>query len=365
MIEVGGTVIGFVCVGVAILCFGSNFVPVKKYETGDGMFFQWVLCSAIWFSGLIVNIVRTNYFGLESFISFYPFAMLGGFLWATGNIMVVTIIKCIGLGLGMCLWGATNLLMGWASGSFGLFGLHKQEVPHPTLNYVGVSLAVVGVILFVFVKSETQKDHVPAESRDSYGNTGSKNATAFEDEYKYLLSESIVNSQLMVTPEQRSWVEKLNGGQRRIIGIVLAIISGFFYGVNFDPPQYISDHSTNKNGLDYVFSHFCGIYATSTLYFTIYCISKRNNPIVFPNVILPALISGCLWAIADICWFVANAELQMVISFPLIATGPGLVASLWGILVFKEIRGARNILILATAFAITIVAVTLIALSKK
>lgn len=27
---------GFITAGIAILFFGSNFVPVKKYETGDG-----------------------------------------------------------------------------------------------------------------------------------------------------------------------------------------------------------------------------------------------------------------------------------------------------------------------------------------
>jgi hypothetical protein len=35
--------------------------------------------------------------------------------------------------------------------------------------------------------------------------------------------------------------------------------------VNFDPPQWLIDHSNKENGnstagLDYVFSHFCGIF---------------------------------------------------------------------------------------------------------
>lgn len=34
---------GFITAGIAILFFGSNFVPVKKYETGDGKF----LCTCI------------------------------------------------------------------------------------------------------------------------------------------------------------------------------------------------------------------------------------------------------------------------------------------------------------------------------
>src|SRR5262249_16200407 len=49
-------------------------------------------------AGLIVYIAR-------GFPAFEPFAMLGGFLWCTGNIMVVPIVKLIGLSLGMLLWG--------------------------------------------------------------------------------------------------------------------------------------------------------------------------------------------------------------------------------------------------------------------
>ena len=43
-----------------------------------------------------------------------------GFLWATGNICVVPVIKTIGLGLGLLIWGSFNLLSGWASGRYTL-----------------------------------------------------------------------------------------------------------------------------------------------------------------------------------------------------------------------------------------------------
>ena len=89
---------GFIAAALAVLCFGSNFVPVKKFNTGDGMFFQWVVCSGIFIFGLGVQLVRGNQ-------SFYPLAMLGGFFWATGNVMVVPIVKMIGLGLELTFVG--------------------------------------------------------------------------------------------------------------------------------------------------------------------------------------------------------------------------------------------------------------------
>ena len=73
-------------------------------------------------------------------------------------------------------------------------------------------------------------------------------------------------------------------------------------------------------GLDYVFAHFCGIYVTSTVYFLIYCGSMKNRPRIYSQAILPAFISGVMWAVADASWFEANAILSEPISFPIITT---------------------------------------------
>ncbi len=90
--------IGYICAAVSVICFGSNYVPVKKFQTGDGMFFQWILCVGIWLTGLVVNLIRDG-------PKFEPIAMIGGVLWCTGNLTVVPIIKLIGMGLGLLIWG--------------------------------------------------------------------------------------------------------------------------------------------------------------------------------------------------------------------------------------------------------------------
>lgn len=41
--------IGYIGIVFAVLFFGSNFIPIKKYETGDGMMFQFVVCTGITF----------------------------------------------------------------------------------------------------------------------------------------------------------------------------------------------------------------------------------------------------------------------------------------------------------------------------
>ena len=105
---------GYVAVLVATVFFGSNFVPVKRYETGDGMFFQWLMCAAVCLWGFGLQLVlfaaptatdhvpsahtsveenATNSYADGHAIKFFPLATLGGALWATGNILAVPTIQ--------------------------------------------------------------------------------------------------------------------------------------------------------------------------------------------------------------------------------------------------------------------------------
>ncbi|XP_070553814.1 transmembrane protein 144-like isoform X2 [Ptychodera flava] len=362
--------VGFISAGVAVLFFGSNFVPVKKFESGDGMFFQWIVVSAIWVVGLIVNMIR-------HVPTFHPLAMLGGFLWATGNVTVVPVIKTIGLGLGLCIWGSLNLLMGWTSGRFGWFGL-KPEIPsNQLLNYLGVGFAVFRVIGFLLIKSDgTNLSESKVTAAGQLENNKTGHSDNQYDEFQSLLEKSIADQHVQVHGQQQSspeigsddasWVDKLSPLWKRIVGCSLSVVAGCLYGLNFAPCIWIQDNvdGASKNGLDYVFAHFCGIYVTGTAYFIIYCIVMKNKPKIFPKLILPAMVSGGMWGIAQSAWFIANFTLEEAVSFPIITTGPGIIAALWGVLVFKEIKGKRNLIVLMISFVITITGAVLSGLSK-
>ncbi|XP_042325878.1 transmembrane protein 144 isoform X2 [Sceloporus undulatus] len=314
--------IGFTSSGIAILLFGTNFVPVKKFDTGDGMFFQWILCAAIWIVSLIVNLIQNS-------PRFWPLAMVGGFLWATGNITVVPIVKTIGLGLGLLIWASFNLLTGWATSRFGWFGIDPEIVAKPVLNYIGAGLSVLSTILFLFIRTDVQSSP-PSENTP-------------------LLRDHQINSSECGAENRSdaSWVDSLSPLGKRVIGCSLAVMAGILYGSSFVPVLYIKDHG-RRNGtaytgasqfdLDYVFAHFSGIFLTSTVYFLIYCAAMKNSPKVYPEAIIPGFVSGVMWGIANCCWFIANRYLSAVVSFPIITAGPGFIAAMWGVLVFKEIK---------------------------
>jgi len=255
----------------------------------------------------------------------------------------------------MLLWGSSCLVLGWASGNFGFFGINKNSVDNISLNYLGFVIALLSMGIFFFVKPSVKKVESADDLHDNLDLTTDLNVQ--------LLSEP-------AKPKDETWINNLSPANKRILGCVLAIISGVFYGLNFVPPTYLINHPTSfgrvhsTESLDYVFSHFCGIFMASTVYFIIYCIVSKNKPQMPASIVLPAFISGAVWAVGQIMFFIANGELEFVVSFPIVSTGPGLVASLWGVLLFKEITDRRNFLILAIAFSVTLVGVTLIALSK-
>lgn len=309
-------ILNYILLIISAFGFGSNYVPIKKYSSGDGMFFQFIFCCSIFVSGIIVAIY-TN-------CQFYPLAMLGGFLWTTGNILCVPAIKLIGLAPAVCIWGSANMLVGWSSGVFGIFGYPIIDViSNKYLNYIGVFLSLLSLIFYSLLKIKNDN-----------------NVLEVEDKFLPQVKENI----------------------RRLIGIGCALVSGTFFGVNFNPIVTIRIQEEISN-LDCVFSHFCGIFLTSFIYFLIYCVYKQT-PLLYPKIIVPAFLSGMLWSLADIAWFISNEKLGQSISFPIVTSTPNIVASLWSVFVFKEIIGKKNYLILSSALILTILSNVSICLSK-
>lgn len=362
--------VGYIASAVAVLCYGTNFIPVKKFETGDGLFFQWVLCSAILVFGIVVQVV------LDS--EFYPIVMLGGALWATGNVLVVPIIKAIGMGLGITIYAMVNLLSGWCTGRFGFFGI-KAEVPDDvTMNYIGVAMAVSSAIVFSFVKSTIQP-LTDEEGRQGEGDTDAllPGPLTYGNPNDSLYSAGGQDDLLFNRPARPSinttgntsdetFVDRLSPGKKRVVGILMAFLSGIVFGQIFTPTLYVQNNvkGASKKGMDYVFACFCGIYLASTFYFCVYAAIRKNRPRIYPRVILPGIISGIMWALATAAWFVANEALSEPVAFPIITTLPPVIASILGTCFFKEIRGKKNIIILLLGFCLAGSGAVLAGLSK-
>ncbi|KAI1904852.1 hypothetical protein AGOR_G00009940 [Albula goreensis] len=190
---------GFTCLGVCVLGFGSSLVPIKNTVTGDGMFFQWVFCCTLWLGSFVAH-------SLLGCPRVWLLSVFGGSLWCLGNLSTVPILKTVGLGIGFLIWSMVSLLMGWATARFGWFGLDPQDVPSPTLNYIGTALATVSTLILFFVKTETEQgdreEKEPLLSRNLHRG-------------RFNQLDCVVNEYILGESSNRSWVDRLSPTQKK------------------------------------------------------------------------------------------------------------------------------------------------------
>ena len=290
-----------------------------------------------------------------------------GVLWTTGNLVTVFCIKTCGLAVGLLIWGTTSLIMGWAGGRFGIFGIDAHEPESSSkaaMNYASVVLAGISAIFFLFIKSSptppkkttyaaTNDEHASVELT-KIGNINAEIGEALETDFPFL--------------------NKLSDKVQKILGCSLAALAGIFYGLMFIPDQYIRDHSDkythngespSNNGLYYINSQYTGILLSSLFYFVVYAALKRNKPVINPSIALPAMVSGTMWGIANIGFIVAISALSSAVAYPIVSVLPGVVTSLWSLFLFREIQGMRNFIYLGAGMLIRILAAVLSGLSAN
>ncbi|ELP84446.1 hypothetical protein EIN_167710, partial [Entamoeba invadens IP1] len=316
--------VGYICVIIAIAFFGSNWVVAKKVPSGDGVFFQWAMCIGILIVGIFTQMIAGA--SNQTLIYLEPFALLGGAIWCTGNMLCVPVIQMIGLSLGPGIWGIGNMVMGWLTGTFGFFGLasDRNNVKIFWLNCVGAVLTALSVPFYAFIKTSTKEERAAAEEakkkeeggegeksentpkavemsdKSEKSNENAENKTDLtkapetevkedgpkeeeKQEFKEVEEESPIFIMIKAWPK---WVQM-------IVGVILAVVAGVLFGSAFDPSKYLQDNGkASPEGIDYVLAHFLGIFLASNMYFICYIILFQNKPFIYKQTILPAMMSG-------------------------------------------------------------------------
>ena len=332
------------------------------------MFFQWTLASGIFIMGVLMLFFQcaqnegqgadkvNGGTGGPSCPSLQPLSMLGGVLWASGNIMTVPIVKTIGLSMGLLTWGMASMIMGWASARFGILGVYKQAISSSSLNTVGVLVAVASMVVFAFIRPTVEKAGGKGGKR---GGGDAEGSLLGDDEvdsaYAGLYSTGInagddvgalARSGGGEEEDEKDWTDALSPGAKKLFGFGASVLAGLLYGVNFNPPTYVANHScefapgcststpptcdwqpndsgcyhyASSSAKDHIFSHFTGIWLSATLYFVLYAAATKNTPRIYGASTLPGIVSGMIWAMAQISWFYANADLGQAVAFPIIS----------------------------------------------
>ncbi|CAE7260433.1 TMEM144 [Symbiodinium natans] len=382
----GDQLIGFSCCVVAGVGFAVNYIPVKRMDTGDGVFFAAAMSLGIVIVGVITGFMMSDTQAL-ALPKFEPLAAVGGSIWMLGNLLCPYIIRLVGLGLGLTVWDLSNMITGWFTGFFGLFGVQRELVLRPQMNCLGVSLAAFSLVFFSMAASADLPGKPPAEGKpdmdvvvESPG-LGSRSPTESTADSSAASPDLEANNdgespQCLdadglkakagegVAPEEQ-------GGRSQArampLGLFLAMVAGIFFGTTFDLPTDLSEgnfgpgHSSRV--LDYVWSHFLGIFATAILALAAYVAVMRRKSYMPKALILPAVASGVLWAIAQVAWFQANASLGYAIAFPIIASLPGILGLFIGTCFFGEMKSSRSRLLALLGLLLRCPGVALIAVS--
>ncbi|MFH4977776.1 hypothetical protein AB6A40_004485 [Gnathostoma spinigerum] len=341
-----GELIGFSSLLISSICFGFMFAPLRKYDSGDGLFVQWVQCAVVFIFGFFINIVR-------KFPPFNPVVMIGGLLYATGNVASVPVVQALGIGVGFPMWGTVQVLVGWSVARFGLFGTRPQPVYNNVLNIVGVFLNVVSGIMFAFVEHESQEEVISPED-------------------EHIRTENMQRSRKVVRQTETGSgsttpTNSFKFTRRKIFFIALTVFLGTLHGLMMTPVVYVMDNDpdASHNVLDFVSAYFSTVFMASTMYFLSYCIYKRNKPYIKPELVLPSVAYGVLFCVGMTLFFVSNDLLSQVISFPITVRLPSTIGIVADMVLFRVIKGKKNILYTISAVLVGIVAVVFIAISNQ
>ena len=146
------------------------------------------------------------------------------------------------------------------------------------MNYIGVLLAIISAIILLFVKVETLKENEPV----------------LIDNIEQADSDNELSINLIKPNEDKDIFDTMSKTKKRIVGTFLSFFAGVMYGFAYMPGLYIQNNVENasQNNNDYAFSMSTGIFLSSLMYFVVYCVFRKNQPKVYPEIILPSFITG-------------------------------------------------------------------------
>ena len=233
------------------------------------------------------------------------------------------------------------------------FGLAAEKPRIDYLNYTGVILSFLSAGFFIMVKPETSP----------LANT--VQPVVSDDPEKLPVEEAKSSKQADKSSIQdsRDLLDRLSPVKKKVIGISMAVVAGLFYGESFTPMIYAAERDGHRPYVEYLFSYYTGILLTSATYFAVYCVVRKNKPVMNNRLVLPAWACGVLWAAGNVCQTIGTSKLSQAVSFPIANSGPAIVSTLWAVFLFKEIKGKRNFMLLSAGFVMAISASILSAFS--
>ena len=340
--------IGLVSAAACSIFYGVQYVPCKKYNTYDGCVFQFFMACGIMLGGVILEVIGLLWLdwpASDPQVILYGVAC--GMIWGFANFLVIPLLHLTGLALGFTLYHIVNLVTGYSTSRFGLFGMKQDSGAIPLLRDFGVVLLLVSFVTLCMVEPENEVKEM--SKRDENENINIESDMSLHVKEKEYFS---------------IWIE--NKQSRRIVGICLSLVAGIATGLNtmpFDLWMNNTEEGARMSGMQFVFSQCLGVFLMSALlYWLQSCWATYRGKLIRHVPIRPAMIGGILWVLGDITMLFAMTGLGYATGYAMGAVGPTLVASCISFFVYKEIKEKRQRIFFGTSFLLQIAGVLMICL---
>jgi len=312
MVSFSSNEIGYIGVVGAILFFGSFGVPLKSKRVQeanvDPVVFQCYYSITIFISSWIVLA------WVEPF-DFTYYGIIGACLWVPASILSIFAINHLGMSVAVGMWCGVTIVTSFVWGAVAFPA--ENHINNLPLSILGLVLLVIGILGLSLSNTERVKNFgKKKEAVDSINGTE---------------RISLLNGEV---------VEEDKFKPRPIIGIACSIALGLMNGSIMVPLHYAPK---DAGGMIYVVSFGIGVICVTPVVGTLYFLAMRKMPVwKVKETMIPGLITGLIWNIGNFCSIIATIHLGLTVGFPL--TQLALVVSgLWGLLVFKELKGAITI----------------------
>lgn len=335
MILVDNYILAILCCVYCCLCWGSWANTQKMVASPKWSFelFYWDLTLGLFLTALIAALTLGS-LGHEgrTFIEdltamdwdSMKYALLGGVVWNFGNIFLTAAIAVAGMSVGFPIGGG----LAWIGGiifNYLLIAFADETYPgNETLLWIGVIIIVIAICI----------------CGKAYGNMSKKQAS---------------------TP---------------VKGILLAIVAGlaimFFYGlvVKSISVQYVSGGTGTLTPYTGVFCFAAGVLLSTPIFNTFAMRHPvQGNKVSFQDYLkgnaathLIGMLGGFIWMSGMVISFMGAGAANPAISYALSNASP-VVAMIWGVLVWKEFKGAPKgtmplIAIMFTLFVVGLILIT-------
>jgi glucose uptake protein GlcU len=326
----------FVGVIVAILFWGSFAVPLKSQTVAE--------CNLhpLWFQlycGLGVSLSSLVFLAVEPgcISDFTPWGVVSAFMWVLANSAAMGAVQILGVATAQSTWGAMIAIISFVLGM--AWGGTPKNLP---LTIMGLLLLICGIFTLAYVSSKGNDE----DDTDS-----------LDDELLLEDKEDIAGK----------------GGKEKpslVAGFMCASVTGVFAGSIFVPLKLSpARYRDGLQAIKFAFAQGISTFAAClfwipTLFLLLYIKDKVNGKIQGRTIrewlpphhcrkcLLSGASSGAIWNMGNLGATVGSLPPLQTVGYTL-AQSALLVACMWGVFYFKEIKGGSNLRLFACGAGLT------------